>query len=56
MNASSGRVGPYIMAGIALIAIGYALQNNFFAVLGVGALGYVVFQRYRDRFGKSDDS
>lgn len=56
MNASSGRVGPYIMAGIALIAIGYALEQTFFMVLGAGALAYVVFQRYRDRFGGSDDS
>jgi hypothetical protein len=56
VNRSSGHVGTYIMAGIAFIAIGYALQQAFFVVLGVGALGFVVFQRYRDRFGGSDDS
>ena len=56
MNAPSGRVGPYIMAGIAFIAIGYALQQSFFVVLGGAALAFVLFQRVRDRFGKSDDA
>lgn len=56
MNASSDRAGLYAMAGIAFIAIGYAIQNSFFMVLGAAALAFLLFQRYRDRFGKSDDS
>lgn len=44
------------MAGIAFIAIGYALQNTFFMLLGGAALAFLLFQRYRDRFGKPNGS
>ena len=44
------------MLGIAFIAIGYALGNNVFIGLGLGAWGMLAYRFFRDRFGRDDDA
>ncbi|MFH1568865.1 MAG: hypothetical protein ABIL09_12780 [Gemmatimonadota bacterium] len=55
MNASTGRNGLYAMAGIAFLAVGYALGQGFFVALGLASLGFIAFQWLRDHTGKPDD-